>query len=191
MNFEETKHLLALAAARDSRNPSQAMILAWQTDLSDIDFADAQEAINRHFRSPASLTEWLKPAHIRQLVKVIRDERRKGTSEPLALPGKFEPDDIRDRRIASGVVEIARQWTPTVEEPTDLHGIALQRARRERGKRPIPGQRGSRVGGRQIKMPKLAPPPWANPDTAEQQAIQLLHESGKACGRRSCLRCKS
>lgn len=191
MNYDEAKHLLAQAAARDNRTPSQAMALAWQTDLADIGFAEAQEAVNRHFRSPASLTEWLKPAHVRALVKVIREEGRKGQTEPLALPSRFEQDEIRDSRIAKGVEVLADHWKAPEGPPVDdLHGQALLRARRERGKRPVPGQRGSRVGGRNPVMPKLAPPPWASPEAAELQAIAALHEAGKSCGRRSCTRCQ-
>ncbi|GIH07385.1 hypothetical protein Rhe02_54520 [Rhizocola hellebori] len=189
MNLAETSDLLALIARYDNRRIDDATVVAWQAVLQDLELPDCQAAVVRH---TAGSDAYLKPFHIRQLVKLIRDENRKGQAEPLALPSRFEADEIRDQRIANGVTVLADHWKAPDGPPTDdLHGQALVRARRERGKRPVPGQRGSRVGGKQIKMPKLVPPPWANPDVAEQQAIQLLHESGKACGRRSCLRCQS
>ncbi len=188
MNLAETHDLLTFVAVYDNRRFDDATVVAWQPIFANLTFEDCRDAVVRHF---GSSTEYVMPAHISQLAKSIRDERRKGTAAPLALPGRFEQDQDRDVRIVDGIAVVAERWKLPEEEPTDTHGIALQRARRERGKRPIPGQRGSRVGGRRIEMPKLAPPPWANPDAAEQQAIQLLHESGKVCGRRSCLRCKS
>lgn len=187
MNLADTHALLTFIAVYDNRKFDDATVVAWQPIFANLALEDCRAAAVRHF---GSSTEYLMPAHIRQLATVIRDERKKGTAAPLALPGRFEKDPDRDVRIVDGIVVVAERWKLPEEEPTDTHGIALQRARRERGKRPVPGQRGSRVGGRSPKMPKLAGPSWANPDTAEQQAIQLLHESGKVCGRRSCLRCQ-
>lgn len=147
MTFDEIKMLLAMAAARDNRVPSQAMVMAWQYDLSDIAFDEAQEALNRHFRSPASIDEWLKPAHIRQLVKVIRDERRQGAAAPLALPSRFEQDVVRNQRIRAGVAscrDVLQSILRELEcrrgnnEPAEVapeeetRQRAIERARRER-----------------------------------------------------------
>jgi hypothetical protein len=120
--------------------------MAWQYDLSDIAFDEAQEALGRHFRSQASITEWLKPAHLRALVRIIRDEKRRGTADPLALPGKFEADADRSMRIKRGVAHCREVLAPLMRElerrraaeagtltpEEEIRSKAIERARRER-----------------------------------------------------------
>jgi hypothetical protein len=96
----ETALLLGLAAARDYRTIGEIDVAAWHQDLADIDFADAREAVSRHYRES---TDRLMPAHIRRHVKAIRADRAKATAEPLALPSRFEDDLARDLRMEPGL----------------------------------------------------------------------------------------
>lgn len=135
MTRSQAALLLGLAAARDRRTVGEADVLAWAEDLADVDFQDAREALGRHFRDS---TDWLLPAHIRALVKVIRADRRRGQNLP-ALPGPFESDDDRDARIRRGVA-MCRAAIPAppraiaAEPATETERIrqaALERARSE------------------------------------------------------------
>ncbi|HEY8504372.1 MAG TPA: hypothetical protein VIL46_07295 [Gemmataceae bacterium] len=101
MTRSEIALLLGLAAARDNRRIDEVMVAAWYEDLGDLDFADAREALRRHYRES---TERVMPAHIRQLVRAIRQERRRGSPHEIrALPSRFEPDATRSARIREGV----------------------------------------------------------------------------------------
>jgi hypothetical protein len=180
--------VLSAAGIYDGRTIAEADVAAWHAAVGQYDREDALAAVVRHY---ADSTEWMKPAHLKQHILAIRNERANARNHPVReLPSRFETDEIRDQRIAKGVTILADHWKAPEGPPTDdLHGQALLRARRERGKREIPGQRGSRVGGKSITMPKFAPPPWADPAAAERQAIEALHHAGKACGRSACPRC--
>lgn len=105
MNHSEVAKLLALAASRDQRTVGDADVLAWHEDLEDLDFADAREALRRHFRES---TDRLMPAHIRRLVREIRAERRRVAAKaaPRELPGRFEHDEERDERKGRGVAKV-------------------------------------------------------------------------------------
>lgn len=101
MTRSEIALLLGLAAARDNRRVDEVMVAAWHEDLGDLDFADAREALRRHYRES---TERVMPAHIRQLVRAIRQERRRGSPHEIrALPSRFEPDATRSVRVREGV----------------------------------------------------------------------------------------
>jgi hypothetical protein len=102
MNRAEIATLLGLAAARDRRTIGEADVAAWHTDLNDLTFDEAREALNRHFRES---TDWLMPAHLRRLVRIVRDDRRP-RSEVLALPSRFEDDADRASRLERGVSQV-------------------------------------------------------------------------------------
>jgi hypothetical protein len=105
MNNSEIAKLLALAASRDQRTVGDADVLAWHEDIGDLDFDDAREALRRHFRES---TDRLMPAHIRRLVRTIREERRRleAKAAPRQLPGRFETDTDRDARKARGMAKV-------------------------------------------------------------------------------------
>lgn len=104
MNRSEVAVLLGLAAARDQRTVGDADVLAWHEDIGDLDFADARAALGRHYRES---TDRIMPAHVRRLVRVMREERR-GRDQPTApraLPSRFEDDVTRNLRVKQGVAQ--------------------------------------------------------------------------------------
>ena len=115
MNRSEIALLLGLAAARDNRRVDEVMVAAWHEDLADLDFADAREALRRHYRES---TERVMPAHIRQLVRAIRRERRGAPHEIRALPSRFEPDATRSVRVREGVAR-CREVLASVMAPKE------------------------------------------------------------------------
>lgn len=140
MTLDEIKRLLAQAAARDARQPSYAMAMAWQIDLQGVEYDEAVEAINRHFRES---TAYLDPARIWAYVRIIRDEKRKGTSAPLAL-AKYSPPPAEQHAINSrgrDAVNKALGHDPASErektlDPDDpIRDAALKRAAREKRER--------------------------------------------------------
>lgn len=141
MKKSEAALILAAAAARDLRTVGEADVLAWHEDLEDITYPEAREALKRYYRDH---TDRIMPAHIRQLVRIIRDEqRRQSGHEVRALPSRFEDDDTRDQRLSGGA-ELCRQalaaaLKPKDEEPAEplspsdeIRQKALDRARAER-----------------------------------------------------------
>jgi hypothetical protein len=61
-----------MIAAFNNRTIGEADVIAWQSVLPDVELADAEEAVRRHY---AEHTEYLMPAHIRRLVRDIHTER--------------------------------------------------------------------------------------------------------------------
>jgi hypothetical protein len=72
VNRAETARLLAAIAAFNNRTIGEADVEAWQSVLPDVEYADALEAVKRHY---AEHTEWLMPAHVRRNVRDIVQER--------------------------------------------------------------------------------------------------------------------
>lgn len=142
MKKSEAALILAAAAARDLRTVGETDVLAWHEDLEDITYPEAREALKRYYRDH---TDRIMPAHIRGLVRIIRDEQRRQTGhEVRALPSRFEDDETRDQRVASGA-EMCRQALAAAlgpkpsdepEEPLtpsdEIRQRALERARAER-----------------------------------------------------------
>jgi hypothetical protein len=114
MTPEDTSKLLAAAAMFDFRKADRDDILMWHHVIGDLDFEDAMEAVKRHY---AESTDRMMPAHVRQGVRAIRNERAaKNHSEPLALPSRFEDDEDRTDRARRGsaqahevIAELARR----------------------------------------------------------------------------------
>jgi hypothetical protein len=104
MTHGDVARILAAAAARDSRSVGDADILAWHEDIGDLAFTDALEAVSAHYRES---TDRIMPAHVRQLAKRIRDERRRVEQhhEVRALPSRFEDDVTRNLRVKEGVAQ--------------------------------------------------------------------------------------
>lgn len=86
MNTEELTMLLARVQVLDNRQVDQLTIEAWSPLMADLDYGEAVDAVNTHFRES---TMYLQPVHVRTLVK-----RAKGSSQPppfgeLPRPGQF------------------------------------------------------------------------------------------------------
>lgn len=113
MNRSEIAVLLALAAGRDQRTVGESDVLAWHEDVGDLEFADARAALGRHYRES---TDRIMPAHVRRLVRVIREERRghEQPSEPRALPSRFEDDITRTVRVKEGIAQCREVLGPVM-----------------------------------------------------------------------------
>lgn len=68
----EAAELLVLASAYDSRKPDHARARAWHDALADLDPDDCATAVRAHYRNS---TDFVMPAHIRQLVRQYANER--------------------------------------------------------------------------------------------------------------------
>ena len=104
MTPAETAKVLVKASAYDLRTVGQVDVIAWHEALSDIDFADALDAVTQHFRDS---TERLMPAHVRRLAIAAR-QHRAGALPALELP----PGVPLERRSANGEIEHLRQILP-------------------------------------------------------------------------------
>lgn len=98
MNPQETAQVVAEIALYDNREVDPAVIAGWHRMIGDLDFADARAAVIRHFRDSA---EYLKPAHVRGLVKVIRADRLRNSD--LAVPPADPSDEAGYRRALRGI----------------------------------------------------------------------------------------
>lgn len=74
MNVDQVTALLARIQVLDNRQVDQLTIEAWTPLMSRLDYAEAVEAVNIHFRTTS---EYLQPAHIVAGVK-----RLKGSAQP-------------------------------------------------------------------------------------------------------------
>lgn len=187
----EMADVLSAIGVYDGRKISQADVAAWHAAAGDLDRSDALAAVVRHH---ANSTDWMKPAHLRREVLAIRNERAdRKHHEIRELPSRFERDEVRARRLAEGVRRIAEHWTaPSADAPDTPHEIALQRARRERGNRPIPTTlTAKRSGGKPLVLDKVEGPEWAKPEVRERIAVANLHAAGRPCGRQACPRCST
>ena len=135
MNLAETATVLRYAAAVDNRRTDDAVCVAWQQILFDVDYATAMQAVTRHFHDS---TEYLVPGHIVDIAKDIRDERRRKTPHEIrALPSRFEPDDTRRHRLREGAAfcRLELGITPGEMQPLDpknpVRDRALRRAKSE------------------------------------------------------------
>jgi hypothetical protein len=141
MTRSEIALLLGAMAARDQRTIGDTDVLAWHEDIGDLGFDEARQAVSRHYRESV---ERIKPAHVRQHVKVIRAEQR-AAAEVRELPSRYEDDTERDQRIARNKAKIsevlqqiaakrsvpdapAEQLTPSDE----IRARAITRAQNER-----------------------------------------------------------
>jgi len=128
---EDIAKLLAAAAMFDFRKADRDDILMWHSIIGDLHYDDAIEAVKRHY---AESTERLMPAHVRQGVRAIRNERAERTrSEALALPSPFEDDADRAERGQRGAAQVHEVLAVIAQRMTDragnMPGDALERLR--------------------------------------------------------------
>jgi len=103
VNAQEVSDVLAKAAAYDQRTVGTADILAWLEVIGDLDVHDALLAVARHYSSE---TARIMPAHIREQVRAIHNERHQLEDHEIrALPSRFEEDVTRDARIKDGLAK--------------------------------------------------------------------------------------
>lgn len=106
MTPEDVIDVLAKAAAFDQRTVGQADVLAWHEILHRIERDDALDAVAKHY---AESRERLMPADVVRLGRIARLDRERAakvrTSEPLALPSRFETDAERDFRLERGLAQ--------------------------------------------------------------------------------------
>lgn len=81
MNVDQVTMLLARIQVLDNRQVDSLTIEAWTPLLEDVDYLEAVDAVNRHFKES---TEYLKVAHIVQGVKSHRK---------ALLPTTMSPED--------------------------------------------------------------------------------------------------
>lgn len=72
MTPADTARVLAAAAAFDQRTVGTADVAAWHSALGELEYADARDAVTRHYRTTA---ERIMPVHVLQYAKEIRAER--------------------------------------------------------------------------------------------------------------------
>lgn len=163
MNRDEVVSLLAYAAARDNRLPSDAMADAWLVDLGDLPFDLAVAAVNQHFRTS---DKYLMPVHVRECARdIARDMRERAESiarrqdlEQRALEGGPPPDDVK-----AAIADMASQW----ETPEAARERALLVARRMKGRPDTSAKPKQRNTNQQIDYP-------APSDDVAKLAIQYL-----------------
>ena len=83
MNAEETGRLLAKCASYDRRKIGEADVIAWLQALGDLPYHDCETAVISHYTDS---TEWIMPAHVRQCVRKIREERIARAEIPAPPP---------------------------------------------------------------------------------------------------------
>lgn len=72
----------------DNRQVDELTIQAWMPLMAHLDYQDAVEAVNTHFRES---TAYLQPAHIAALVKRARGSSQPPAFRELPRPGRFAP----------------------------------------------------------------------------------------------------
>lgn len=95
MNRQQVAATLAYAATIDNRTFGEETVVAWHSILGDLDFADSQQAVCRHF---ATSDAYLMPVHIRRGVEEITRERRQGDYAAAAARTLVAAESSMDRR---------------------------------------------------------------------------------------------
>jgi hypothetical protein len=132
---DDVIEVLAKCSAYDQRTVGEVDVMAWHEVLARMELTDALEAVRRHYSESSARAM---PADILRNARVARDERERqakqlARSEVLALPSRFEPDEIRDERVKRGVAEVVAAL-PVVPETERIHQKALKRVLAERGR---------------------------------------------------------
>jgi hypothetical protein len=128
MTETDMKRVLARASAYDNRRPDALVVEAWLAAIGDLDPADALDAVVTHY---GESTDWIRPGHIRAIVRRVRAARLR--SADLALP-PADPDardysaqlrrlirDIADGRTVARAIEAG---TARGVEPPDEYVTA-------------------------------------------------------------------
>lgn len=118
MERSEVVILLTRVGLVDGRKPQPEQVEVWFEIVGDLSLEDALEALAHHRRTS---TEWVQPAHIVGVAKVLRDRRR---------DRERREQDARRRRDETPPEPLS------VEEKRRLNGVyraAAIESRRERG----------------------------------------------------------
>lgn len=130
MDKSDVVLLLAFAGTYDYRKTGDADVEAWHLAVGDLDFEDAKAAVVAHYRST---TDRMMPAHVRQGVRVIRDERKRVEKHAnRELPSPFERDINRQVRMEAGaatVREVLAKLTSHLESKTPPPVSAMEQLR--------------------------------------------------------------
>lgn len=163
MNRDEILSLLAYAAARDNREPSDAKADAWLVDLGDIPFDLAIAAVNHHFRTS---DKYLMPVHVRDCAREIAQQQRE-RAESIS-----RREDLERRALEAGpapaelmaaITEQVKKWAT----PEAARERALIVARRMKGRPDTSAKPKQRNTNQQIEYP-------APSDEVAKLAIQYL-----------------
>lgn len=172
MNANEVGLLLGLMALGDNRKPPEdpegrkAMIDFWLRMVGDLDYAEAAQAVQEHYRQSR---DWIMPKDIRDRVKASRSARLAKTPPPPPPPsladdpGRYQQAlRARIERIAAGFSvpkaiggplpggpppawsEAREAAGPAGERPRrDPQEIALEQAAESRAERKHQGEAGA------------------------------------------------
>lgn len=127
MNHEEVIDVLAKAAAFDSRKVGEVDVLAWHEVIGRYEVREALEAVTRHY---SETRERLMPADLIKHIKAIREEQRRVEkhSAPLALPSRYEDDEMRNLRIKEGVAQCRDVLQPVFDMLAEKRRRRLEEA---------------------------------------------------------------
>jgi hypothetical protein len=108
MTVAEAARLLALAAAFDNRKPdtSGAAPTAWADALDDLDVDDCATAVRRHYRAS---TDFAMPAHVRRIVRDIRDERAREQQASWRALQPAPEECVSQAQIRATILEFSRK----------------------------------------------------------------------------------
>jgi hypothetical protein len=137
MNGDEVGRLLGLMALADNRIPPEddegraAMIMFWLSMVGDLAYADAQQAVQDHYRESR---DWIMPADIQRRVKAIR-RTRLAQSVIQAPPPELADDPRAYRKALAGNIRDAADGR-ALPAPAAPLAIAGGTAQGERGGGP-------------------------------------------------------
>ncbi len=108
MTPEQVIDLLSTAAAFDRRTVGDADVIAWHSAIGELDFADAQAAVVRHYQQTR---DFVMPSDVRALVKLIRAERL--AREAVPAPDPELSDDARayQDQLKRNIARLASGWS--------------------------------------------------------------------------------
>lgn len=119
MTETDIQRILARAAAYDGRRPDPIVVEAWLAAIGDLNPDDALNAVVEHY---AHSTEWLKPAHLRTIVKRKRAERLRGADQAVPPADPDASDYTRQlRRMLAEIADgrtVARALDAAPTRPT-------------------------------------------------------------------------
>lgn len=104
MTLEETVDLLTAAAAFDRRTVGETDAVAWHAAVGDLRFEDCRAAVIAHY---TKTTDWLMPAHVRELVREIRGERIRASEIPPPPPELLDNPRAYQAALHAATVAIA------------------------------------------------------------------------------------
>lgn len=124
MNAEETGRLLAKCASYDRRKIGEAEVIAWLQAIGDLNYRDCETAVVGHYTDS---TDWIMPAHVRQRVRKIRDERIDRAKIPAPPPEIANGD----RETYRAVLHAARVAVADGRDPEAAMRVVTGTPRRE------------------------------------------------------------